>query len=149
MGYDLSGVAEALKFYREGHHELGDAALTTNDATVRAAVEWTFLREHAVAAGVERIAAFMRAHPDWPLASLRKHAEELASAESAKPERAAAYFTEFPPTTAGGEIALAESFARRPCAEQRGREAGARDLARGRSLAGAGKAPAQEFRLYL
>jgi soluble lytic murein transglycosylase len=114
LGYDLSGVAEALKFYREGHHELGDAALTTKDATVRAAVEWTFLRDHAVAAGIERITAFMRSHPDWPVASLRKHAEELAGAESARPERAAAFFAEFPPATSGGEIALAELLRSNP-----------------------------------
>jgi len=141
LGYDLSGVPEALKFYREGHHELGDAALTTNDATVRAAVEWTFLREHAVAAGIERIAAFMRGHPEWPLASLRRHAEELASAESARPERAAAYFTEFPPTTAGGEIALADLLRADPA-----RSGEAERLAR-ETWREADVSPAQEKRL--
>ncbi len=42
LGYDLSGVADALRYYRDGQHQAGDAALTTNDPTVRAAVEWTF-----------------------------------------------------------------------------------------------------------
>ena len=141
LGYDLSGVSEALKFYRDGHHELGDAALTTQDAIVRAAVEWTFLREHAVAAGVERIAAFMRAHPDWPLASLRRHAEELSGAESARPERAAAFFAEFPPTTAGGEIALAELLRSDPS-----RSGEAERLAR-ETWREADLSPAQEKRL--
>ncbi len=52
----------------------------------------------------------MRGHPDWPLASLRQYAEELASVESAKPDRVAAYFAEFPPISIGGEIALRRIF---------------------------------------
>ena len=108
LGYDLTGAAEALRFYHDGESESGDAALTTKDPLVRAAVEWAFLRDHPVKAGLERIAAFMRAHPDWPTAGMRKHAEELAGVDSAKPERVAAYFAEFPPTAIAGEIALAD-----------------------------------------
>ncbi len=108
LGYDLSGAAEALRFYRDGQSESGDAALTTKDPLVRAAVEWAFLRDHPVKAGVERIASFLRTHPDWPVAAMRKHAEELAGAESARPERVAAYLNEFPPTSVAGEIAYAE-----------------------------------------
>jgi soluble lytic murein transglycosylase len=141
QGYDLSGVNAALNFYREGHHEQGDAALATQDPIVRAAVEWSFLRSHAVAAGVERIAAFMRAHPDWSVTSLRKHAEDLAGTESARPERAAAYFAEFPPITTGGEIALADLIHADP---ERKSEAErlARDVWREGDLS-----PAQERRL--
>ncbi len=83
----------------------------------------------------------MRSHPDWPLASLRRHAEELASAESAKPERAAAYFTEFPPTTAGGEIALADLLRADPA-----RSSEAERLAR-ETWREADFSPAQEKRL--
>jgi soluble lytic murein transglycosylase len=107
LGYDLSGAAEALKFYRDGQSESGDAALTTKDPLVRAAVEWAFLREHPVKAGIERIAAFQRAHSNWPVAAMRKHAEELAGGESARPERVAAYLAEFPPTSVAGDIAQA------------------------------------------
>jgi soluble lytic murein transglycosylase len=108
LGYDLSGAAEALRYYREGESESGDAALTTHDPLVRSSVEWAFLRDHPVKAGLERIAAFMRAHPEWPLAPMRKHAEDLAGVESATPERVSAYFAEFPPVTTGGEIAFAD-----------------------------------------
>jgi soluble lytic murein transglycosylase len=141
MGYDLSGVNEALTFYREGHHEQGDAALATRDPIVRAAVEWSFLRAHAVAAGVERIAAFMRAHPDFPVDSLRKHAEDLASSESARAERAVAYFAEFPPITTGGEIALADLLRADPARKSEA-ERMAREVWREGDLS-----PAQEKRL--
>ncbi len=126
LGYDLSGAAQALRYYREGESEAGDAALTTRDPLVRAAVEWVFLRDHAVKAGMERLAGFMRAHPEWPVASLRRHAEDLAGVESARPDRVAAYFTEFPPVTTGGEIAFADLLrndeARRGEAERMARE---------------------------
>ena len=92
LGYDLAGVAEALQAYAEGQGAAGDAVLASKDPTVRAAVEWTFVRLHPGEAGLGRIAAFMRAHPDWPTALLRKRAEEMAGAEGAKPDRVAAYF---------------------------------------------------------
>jgi soluble lytic murein transglycosylase len=126
LGYDLTGAAEALRLYREGQSEAGDAALTTHDPLVRAAVEWTFLRDHPIKAGLERIAGFMRAHPEWPLSQMRKHAEDLASVESARAERVAAYFSEFPPMSTGGEIAFADLLrsgeARRGEAERMARE---------------------------
>ncbi len=125
LGYDLSGAAKALKFYRDGQSEAGDAALTTRDPLVRAALEWQFLRDHAVKAGVERIAAFMRAHPDWPIESMRRHAEDLAGVESARPERVAAYFAEFPPITVSGEITFADLLR-----NQEGRGDEANELAR-------------------
>ncbi len=105
---DLSGVADAIRYYGEGEILSGDAALTTKDPLVRDAIEWTVVRLQPGEAGLERIAAFLRAHPDWPNAKLRKRAEEIASSESAKPQQAAAYFAEFPPTTAGGRLAVAE-----------------------------------------
>ena len=106
--HDLSGVADALRYYGEGEILSGDAALTTKDPLVRDAVEWTVVRLHPGEAGLQRIAAFLRAHPDWPAAQLRKRGEELAASESCKPERAAAYFAEFPPTTPAGRLAAAE-----------------------------------------
>ncbi|HUO55664.1 MAG TPA: lytic transglycosylase domain-containing protein [Rhodoblastus sp.] len=106
--HDLTGVADALRYYDEGEVLSGDAVLATHDALVRAAIEWTLVRLHPGEAGLDRIAAFLRAHPDWPSEQLRKRAEELAGADGAKPERVAAYFAEFPPTTATGRIAYAE-----------------------------------------
>jgi soluble lytic murein transglycosylase len=106
--YDLGGVADALRYYAEGEVLSGDAVLTSKDPIARAAVEWTLVRMHPGEAGLDRIAAFIRSHPGWPSALLRKRAEELAGSEGAKPERAANYFAEFPPTSPGGQIAYAE-----------------------------------------
>jgi soluble lytic murein transglycosylase len=108
LGYDLSGVVEALQAYAQGQGQAGDAVLASREPMVRAAVEWTFVRLHPGEAGLARVAAFIRSHPDWPGVQLRKRAEELAGAESAKPDRAAAYFAEFPATTPAGLIAYAE-----------------------------------------
>ncbi|WP_374546220.1 lytic transglycosylase domain-containing protein, partial [Rhodoblastus sp.] len=120
-------VDDALTAYAAGQGAAGDAVLASKDPLVRAAVEWTFVRLHPGEAGLERVAAFMRSHSDWPTVQLRKRAEELAGAESAKPERAAAFFAEFAPTTASGKLAFAELLRADPA---RGAEADkmARDL---------------------
>jgi soluble lytic murein transglycosylase len=138
---DLSGVTDALRYYGEGEILSGDAALTTKDPLVRDALEWTVVRLHPGEAGLERIASFLRAHPDWPSAELRKRAEEVAGSEGARPERAAAFFAEFPPSTAGGRLALAELLRSNPA---RAGEAAqiARDLWRNADLG-----PALEKRL--
>ncbi len=106
-GHDLTGVAEALRYYHEGEGASGDAALTTNDALARAAVEWVFVRSHPAEAGLTRIRAFLDAHADWPSAALRRFAEEMAGAENADPQRAAAYLAAYPPIGAAGELAQA------------------------------------------
>lgn len=141
QGRDLGGAADALRYYAEGEILSGDAVLTTKDALTRNALEWTAVRMHPGEAGLERVAAFIRSHPDWPTGQLRKRAEELAGSEGAKPERAAAYFAEFPPTTAAGRLAFAELLRNDP---GRADEAGriARDLWRNDDLS-----PALEKRL--
>jgi soluble lytic murein transglycosylase len=108
LGYDLAGVTEALQAYAAGQGQAGDAILATKDPVVRAAVEWAFVRLRPGEAGLARVAAFIRSHPDWPVAGLRKRADELAGAEGAKPERVVAYFAEFPPVSPPGQIAYAE-----------------------------------------
>ncbi len=123
--YDLSGVTDALIYYHVGKTAEGDAALTTKDPTVRAAVEWMFLLTHPAQAGMSRIVAFMRAHKGWPDADLRRNAETLAADDAAKPESVAAYFAEFPPTTTLGRIVYAALIAKEP-----GRKAEADKMAR-------------------
>ncbi|MGP7983265.1 transglycosylase SLT domain-containing protein [Rhodoblastus sp.] len=134
--HDLSGVADALRYYGEGETLSGDAALTTKDPLVRDAVEWTLVRLHPDEAGLERIAAFLRAHPDWPAAQLRKRGEELAASEGARPERVAAYFAEFPPTTPVGRLAQAELWRNDPAHSQEAAKI-ARDLWRNADLGAA------------
>jgi len=105
--HDLSGVAEALRHYHDGDGKGGDAALATRDPLVRAAAEWVFLRAKPAEAGLARHRDFLAAHPDWPSAALRRHAEELAGAEELHPERARAYLAAWPPTGPAGLLAQA------------------------------------------
>jgi soluble lytic murein transglycosylase len=105
--HDLSGVAQALHYYREGEGASGDAALVTHDPLVRSAMQWTFLRLHPAEAGLRRHREFLDTHPDWPTAALRRHAEDLAGAEEINPEHASAYLAEYPPTSPAGELAAA------------------------------------------
>ncbi|MDI9846998.1 lytic transglycosylase domain-containing protein [Rhodoblastus sp. 17X3] len=141
LGYDLAGATEALEAYSAGQGQAGDAILATKDPVVRAAVEWAFVRLHPGEAGLARVAAFIRTHADWPVAGLRKRADELAGGEGAKPERVAAYFAEFPPVSPPGQIAYAELLNADPA---RAAEAAkiARDVWRDSDLT-----PAQEKRL--
>lgn len=108
LDHDLSGVGETVKLYAEAKIAAGDAALATRDALARDAMDWVAVRMHPGEAGLARIAAFLRAHPDWPSDNLRKRGEELSAAEGAKPERAAAFLAEFPPISAAGRLAQAE-----------------------------------------
>ncbi|MCI4680106.1 lytic transglycosylase domain-containing protein [Rhodoblastus acidophilus] len=139
--HDLSGVADTLRYYGQGDVRSGDAALATRDPMVRDAVEWTLIRFHPDKAGLDRVVAFLRSHPDWPTAQLRKRAEELAGSQGAKPDRAAAYFAEFPPTTAGGRLVYAELLRNDPARADEAAQI-ARDLWRGSDLG-----PALEKRL--
>jgi soluble lytic murein transglycosylase len=132
-GLDLAGVADALRYYHEGEVESGDGVLKTADPLVRAAVEWDFLRFHPVEAGLERLSAFLRLHPDWPLAGLRKHAEDLASSDHTPPEKAAAYFSAFSPMTAGGRLAAAILAQAEPAQAETAAQT-ARELWRGADL---------------
>ncbi|MCW2273991.1 transglycosylase SLT domain-containing protein [Rhodoblastus acidophilus] len=105
--HDLAGVTPALRAYHDGDRVAGDAALATRDPLVRAAVEWVFLRTKPAEAGLTRHRDFLNAHPDWPSAALRRHAEELAGAEDINPERARAYLAAYPSTGPVGDLAMA------------------------------------------
>src|ERR1700730_10288140 len=64
---DLTGLAEAIAFYKAGDLARGDsAAMTAKDKTVRTSLEWIALRSFPRETGFERLQAFMQAHPVWP-----------------------------------------------------------------------------------
>ncbi|MGH6821007.1 MAG: hypothetical protein ACREDU_09130, partial [Methylocella sp.] len=64
---DLTGLAEAIAFYKARGLARGDsAAMTAKDKTVKTALEWIALRSFPRETGFERLQAFMQAHPAWP-----------------------------------------------------------------------------------
>ncbi|HET6375871.1 MAG TPA: hypothetical protein VFF88_07455, partial [Methylocella sp.] len=75
---NLTGLAEALAFYKSGNLVQGDlAAASASDETVKITLEWVALRSFPREAGFDRIQAFMQAHPAWPaLDWLKRRSEE-------------------------------------------------------------------------
>ena len=68
--------------------------------------EWAAV--HFGSVGFDRIAAFTREHPDWPvMAALRRRAEEALLAARKPAAAVRAFFVERPPTGAEGKVALA------------------------------------------
>ena len=133
-------MTQALRAYHDGDRAAGDAALATRDPLVRAAVEWVFLRAKPAEAGLTRHREFLAAHPGWPDAALRRHAEELAGVEDVNPERAKAYLAAYPSDRPRGR-------SRHGPASGRGRRRSrAKTLAHRRSHAGAGKAAVETVR---
>ena len=66
LGLDLTGLREALPYYKAGDLTQGDAQATrVTDPIVRTALEWVALR-NSRDAGQDRFHAFLIAHPDWP-----------------------------------------------------------------------------------
>ncbi|MGP8231844.1 MAG: lytic transglycosylase domain-containing protein [Methylovirgula sp.] len=66
LGLDLTGLREALPYYKAGDLTQGDAqAARVTDPIVRTALEWVALR-NSRDAGQDRFHAFLTAHPDWP-----------------------------------------------------------------------------------
>ena len=84
--------------------ERAKAGLT--DPVERSLSEWVAVRFGSV--GFERLAAFTRDHPDWPvLASLSRRAEEALLVARKPAAVVRAFFAEHQPTTAAGKVALA------------------------------------------
>jgi soluble lytic murein transglycosylase len=106
---DLSGLAEAVAFYKSGDLAQGDAAAAAaKDKTVKAALEWIALRNFPREAGFERLQAFMQAHPAWPaLDWLKKRSEEALFGDRKSNALIKTYFSGAGPTTPAGKLALA------------------------------------------
>ncbi|HEX3495177.1 MAG TPA: transglycosylase SLT domain-containing protein [Methylocella sp.] len=106
---DLTGLAEAIAFYKAGDLARGDsAAMAAKDKTVRTAVEWIALRSFPRETGFERLQAFMQAHPAWPaLDWLKKRSEEALFGDRKSGALIKTFFSGADPETAAGKLALA------------------------------------------
>jgi soluble lytic murein transglycosylase len=126
LGRDLTGLREALVFYKTGDLAHGDAeAKAARDALVKTVLEWVALRSAPREAGFERLQAFQATHPDWPANGWIKHRLEAALYfRKATPERVTALFANDKPETVPGKLALARVF------ESAGKTAEARVLVR-------------------
>ncbi|ACK49819.1 Lytic transglycosylase catalytic [Methylocella silvestris BL2] len=109
LGLDLTGLKEALSFYKAGALAAGDAAgKTAKDPIVKAAIEWVALRTFPRESGFERLQAFMAAHPTWPAQDwLRRRSEEALFGDRKGASLIKSYFTNVTPQTAAGKLALA------------------------------------------
>jgi len=113
QGPDLTGLHEALTFYKANDLLHGDeAAKTAKDDLVRLTLEWAALRSLPHEAGFARLQGFAAAHPDWPaLGWLRHRAEEALYAEHRDKAAVEAFFATTPPQTPLGKLALAQALA--------------------------------------
>jgi soluble lytic murein transglycosylase len=105
---DLDHVPEIFKAYRD--NDLAEAQILKTKLTQPAAhalIEWYAIRS-GVTRGLDRILAFRKDFPDWPVTSqLRRRSEDALLAERRPPSQIRAYFDQQPPGTAAGRIALA------------------------------------------
>ncbi len=119
LGLDLSGLREALPFYKAGDLTDGDAqAAAATDPIVRTTLEWVALRDaHEV--GTQRLQAFLAAHPTWPGRDfIARRIEENLYANHADPKLIEAFFAQSPPQTLPGKLALARLYASEGKTEQ-------------------------------
>jgi soluble lytic murein transglycosylase len=142
---ELQRFSAAAQLYRKGSFGPADAiAAEIDDPTERVALDWLAIRSSPAPDGV-RLAAFSRAHPDWPDQGWIQAVEEssLYSRHAPAAEIDAA-FAKTTPQTPPGALAYARA------ALSEGREADARrivaDLWRNRDLdAGSEAAVLREF----
>ncbi len=109
LGLDMTGLSEAIGFYKTGALAQGDvAAKSAKDKTVQIALEWVALRTFPREAGFERIQAFLAAHPSWPAQDwLRRRSEEALFGDHKSANLIKTYFTASEPQTPAGRLALA------------------------------------------
>ncbi|WOJ89754.1 lytic transglycosylase domain-containing protein [Methylocapsa polymorpha] len=109
LGVDLTGLVEAINFYKAGALASGDnAAKAAKDKTVQTALEWVALRTFPREAGFERIQAFTNAHPTWPaLGWLHKRSEEALYGDRKSAALIKTFFDRERPETPAGKLALA------------------------------------------
>lgn len=109
LGLDLTGLVEAISFYKAGALAAGDnAAKAAKDKTVQTTLEWVALRTFPREAGFDRLQAFIDAHPTWPaLAWLHKRSEEALYGDRKSANLIKSFFERDQPETPAGKLALA------------------------------------------
>ncbi len=112
LGRDLSGLKEAIAFYKSGALAQGDdAAKAATDPIAKTALEWIALWSFPRESGFRRIQAFIAAHPGWPAPEwLRSRTEEALFGDRKSPALIASYFATTEPQTPAGKLALARAL---------------------------------------
>src|SRR3954470_3065371 len=100
-------VRRVIELFRKGDMAGGDRAKgELTDPVERSLSEWVAVRFGWV--GFERIAAFIRENPEWPvMAALGRRAEEALLVARKPAAFVRAFFAEQQPATAAGKVALA------------------------------------------
>ena len=111
-GRDLTGLREAIAFYKANDLVHGDeAAKTANDDLVRLTLDWVAVKTSPHEVGFARLQRFAAAHQDWPaLGWLRRRAEEALYAEHRDKTAVENFFATVPPETPFGKLALAQAL---------------------------------------
>lgn len=111
-GRDLTGLREALAFYKTNDLAHGDeAAKTAKDDLVRLTLDWAALKTSPHEVGFTRLQAFSTAHPGWPAVTwLHRRAEEALYAEHRDKTLVENFFAASAPETLYGKLALAQAF---------------------------------------
>ncbi|MGE4373044.1 MAG: lytic transglycosylase domain-containing protein [Xanthobacter sp.] len=109
---ELSTLQSAVKSARNSR---GTEALSTasqlRDPVARTLVEWLVIRHAPNDMGFDNINAFLKANPGWPTQStLRRRAERVLFQENRGADRTLAFFTQQPPLSGEGKLALARAL---------------------------------------
>ena len=111
LGYDATGIEDAIVAYRAENLNGGDAiAARISQPVVRAALEWVALRLDSSKIGLARLAAFQTAHPDWPAKPWFRHLTEAHLFHASDPKVVERFFATSAPVTALGKYALAKAL---------------------------------------
>lgn len=108
---DLDHLPGIFKAYRD--NDLTEAQILKTKLTQPAAhamVEWFAIRS-GLTMSLDRMLAFQKDYPDWPVTSqIRRRSEDALLAERRPPSQVRAFFAKQPPGTAAGRIALASAL---------------------------------------
>src|SRR4051794_29506571 len=107
-GVDLNGLRQTIELYRRGDLEAGDRTRANlTDPASRTLSEWVAIRYGGFVRS-ERIFAFMRDNPDWPIGTaIRRRAEEALLVERKGSAVVRSFFSERKPVSPAGKLALA------------------------------------------
>jgi soluble lytic murein transglycosylase len=110
-GLDMETAQEALNHYRFGRIAEGDALREKiTDEAADALLEWAAVRSSEMR-DFERIAGFMRTHPDWPGRGLMRLRAEQAFVETRPgPGHVLAFFATEEPRTGRGHLLLTQAL---------------------------------------
>ncbi len=111
LGYDPSGILEAIRAYRAANLEWGDVvAQKISDPTVRTALEWVALRVVPQKVSLDRLNAFAHAHSGWPAQTWFRHQVEAHLLRVQDPKVVEEVFAKSGPVTPVGKFVQAKAL---------------------------------------